>query len=229
MLPGMQICQQSSLAQAPGLIDLSTIIFNCSSPLNIEALPGIKTQYKVSLGLSWEPPQLFHGSTQYEVSISDKAVSSDGSQINNPLTIMVMVCNAFTNIIAHDLQQYDTTFSRIKLRWRLKRRLFSCQKVQNICLFRYNSSLQVIVLHMVYCAHFFRFVPEMSFSGAITVIRSSSHLVRRSSLPAVRTKHTIIILSFISLNSHTHTQTSCLHKVFLIKRTPAMILCQSMS
>ena len=117
MLPTTQTCQQSSLAQAPGLIDYSTIKFNCSSPLNIEALPGIKTQYKVSLGLSWKPPQLFHGATQYEVFVSDRAVGSNGSQINNPLTIMVMVCNAFTNIIADDLQQYffqDQTLVEIK-------------------------------------------------------------------------------------------------------------------
>ena len=152
MLPRTQTCQQSSLGQAPGIIDSSTIRFNCSSPLNIEALPAIKTQYNVTLGLSWKPPKLFHGATQYEVSVRDRAVGSDGLQINNPLTIMVMVCNAFTNIIADDLQQYYTTFSRIKLWWRLKRRLFSCQKVQNICLCRYNSSPQVIVLDIVYCS-----------------------------------------------------------------------------
>ena len=53
---------------------------------------------------------------------------------------------------------------------------------------------------------FFRFVPEMSFSGAITVIHSSSHLVRRSSLPAVRTKHTINNSVFY-LAQFTHTYT----------------------
>ena len=91
MLPNNQECVVPSLAIAPGRVDSSTIRLQCKPQLVLEMLPNVKTQYKITVGLSWEPPYWLHGGNRYEVSISDRVLGNDGSGINNPLKVVVMV------------------------------------------------------------------------------------------------------------------------------------------
>ena len=53
-------------------------------PFKVEEVEGLQ-QYRVTLGLSWDPPLTPYGADQYQVYIGDRAQGS--SNIVNPLII----------------------------------------------------------------------------------------------------------------------------------------------
>ena len=77
------------MALTPEKIDVDKIELLCEPKLVIEVGPDSKTQYKVTLGLSWQPPELLYGGNEYEISISDRHVDTEG--IHNPFIHRVMV------------------------------------------------------------------------------------------------------------------------------------------
>ena len=84
-MPDKQECHLSSLALPPGEVDSDTIKLDCEHGFSLVALPEKDTrQYNLTLGLSWEPPEVLHGGNQYRVSISD------GTDLHNSPLISVV-------------------------------------------------------------------------------------------------------------------------------------------
>ena len=89
--PETQYCEQNAIALSPGKIDAGSIALNYDTKPRIEAVAGIKTQYKITLGLTWEPPEPLHGANEYEITIADRHVNNNDSGVLNPFTKHVNV------------------------------------------------------------------------------------------------------------------------------------------
>ena len=82
-LPETQECTLSATALQPDKINAETIKPMCEPPLELVKVPGSRTQLRITLGLTWEPPVRQYGGYKYEISISDRHVDRDDG-INNP-------------------------------------------------------------------------------------------------------------------------------------------------
>ena len=92
-LPTIQRCELSALGIPPGTIEADLIELQCQPPLSLTVVPEIGTQFVLTLGLRWEPPDPLNGGNLYEITISDRHIENDGSGITNPLRYVVQVNN----------------------------------------------------------------------------------------------------------------------------------------
>ena len=84
------------MAVQPGVIDTDSIRLQCEHDLLLEKVTDAKTQYEISLALSWKPPVLRYGGYRYEIYVGDKDIT-DEDRINNPFIYTVVSFNCVTS------------------------------------------------------------------------------------------------------------------------------------